>query len=1193
MKKIVSFIVLIAMMATFAPGVFADVAGDRTISVDLSSYETLSGGEYNGSTLKLNAGGTAVYQVYIPFNAQSVEFLYSLRQGVANSKIYMNGVEYANELTNSSDAYFFESAGTKQTLLQGEYQLVLTVDKPVEFTSIKFSRALVFTQHTYASYETVPDLTDYEKAIQTAVILSSDSPVFMVNGGRRYVNNDDPRELPYVEGNEIYLPIHSFSRAFEYYYEQKGEEWVITKTQHTFHYKNGVLTRQDYESKPYAITNDVSKVINGKVYLRLKYFAELSGETVKKQNNIFIVDFLPNVKQILKNETFNELSKNFADWKLQEKSGKTYYVSKGCNSCDDNDGSYEKPFKSIQKAASVAQAGDTVIIRGGTYNEIIAPKNNGTVSNPIVFKAAEGEKVTLSAGAELGSPIGTQKNVHGKEMLVYTALTDLGDGRNQVFYKNDNLLAGRHPNQDTLETKCIVPENLPDVWPVQGNIKTNADTWKSLMTSTTDLDQPAGTWNGATVVSLQSNGWSLSTAKVGTSEPGKLNLSEVGIRWWYYYKPDHETDYAYITDHINTIDKPGEWAYNDGKIYILPPEGETAQTLKLEQKVRQICVDLSDNKYIRIEGIDTLGGGMKLNNSEMCMLRDGEYRYISHYTFSHDQRDGYISNCDALDPDGEPQRGEMGIYVGGRDNIIINNKMEYSAAAAIYSVGLYEYIENNYVADCGYMGSYCGGIFVSTEGWEEPDTPRGGNAVYSNTVTRAGRHCYGVSTTESWYGSNLSNDQEKIVPCFLPDEVAYNDFYDGSITARDTGIWYQYGCVMGTTRLKSRHHNNLVWGSWGNEGAMNAPLYYDGYTSMAQVYDNITFQTSEELQEVCDTYVPIYIQTASSAFSVTDVWGNKDLGVVTGGKAALTKNDYPGGKIFKSGAEFLAEDKTPYLNTIDEKTSIIGVENIELSDGAKLEKGLVTADKNGAYVCFKDVDFTTEDGNANSFTLSFAANPCNTNDKISVVFGESLTDYAFKDTMIINSKNPYDWCIENTTIPFAPVVSGKTNVYIVFEDYKSLKISSISVNKVDSGTDTLKVGIYADTGTGLRGNGTFSVVPSEIHKAFGGLQRGDVIKFEGVNVPEACNEFLKRMTSSGNYGGQLIKVRLGSETGEIICEFNHTSTKGWEDYSEVESIPLKRTLEAGTYDIYIEFVGSGLPATNFLWFGFGANPQYN
>ena len=45
----------------------------------------------------------------------------------------------------------------------------------------------------------------------------------------------------------------------------------------------------------------------------------------------------------------------------------TYYVS--TSGSDNNAGTLSKPWRTIQKAANVAVGGDTVLIRGGTYNE--------------------------------------------------------------------------------------------------------------------------------------------------------------------------------------------------------------------------------------------------------------------------------------------------------------------------------------------------------------------------------------------------------------------------------------------------------------------------------------------------------------------------------------------------------------------------------------------------------------------------------------------------------------------------------------------------------------------------------------------------------------------------------------------------------------------------------------------------------
>ena len=63
---------------------------------------------------------------------------------------------------------------------------------------------------------------------------------------------------------------------------------------------------------------------------------------------------------------------------------------------DKADGSAAKPWRTIQRAADVAKAGDVVTIRGGTYREWVKPANAGRDGAPITYQAAKGEKVVVT-----------------------------------------------------------------------------------------------------------------------------------------------------------------------------------------------------------------------------------------------------------------------------------------------------------------------------------------------------------------------------------------------------------------------------------------------------------------------------------------------------------------------------------------------------------------------------------------------------------------------------------------------------------------------------------------------------------------------------------------------------------------------------------------------------------------------------
>lgn len=63
---------------------------------------------------------------------------------------------------------------------------------------------------------------------------------------------------------------------------------------------------------------------------------------------------------------------------------------------DENPGTPEKPFKTIQRAADLMQPGDRCLIHAGTYREWVRPPRGGTAEDKrITYQAAPGEDVVL------------------------------------------------------------------------------------------------------------------------------------------------------------------------------------------------------------------------------------------------------------------------------------------------------------------------------------------------------------------------------------------------------------------------------------------------------------------------------------------------------------------------------------------------------------------------------------------------------------------------------------------------------------------------------------------------------------------------------------------------------------------------------------------------------------------------------
>ncbi len=100
-----------------------------------------------------------------------------------------------------------------------------------------------------------------------------------------------------------------------------------------------------------------------------------------------------------------------------------YYVDKA-NGLDTNSGlSLAAPYKTIQKAASTAQAGSTIFIKAGTYNENLIINISGTATNPIIFRNYNSDLVYID-GTGTSTANGTAMlQINGASHLEFRNLT--------------------------------------------------------------------------------------------------------------------------------------------------------------------------------------------------------------------------------------------------------------------------------------------------------------------------------------------------------------------------------------------------------------------------------------------------------------------------------------------------------------------------------------------------------------------------------------------------------------------------------------------------------------------------------------------------------------------------------------------------------------------------------------------------
>lgn len=82
----------------------------------------------------------------------------------------------------------------------------------------------------------------------------------------------------------------------------------------------------------------------------------------------------------------------------------TYCVA--TSGSDENPGSEAKPLRTIQKAADMARAGDTILVSGGVYREAVVLRFSGHEGRPVVLKNYPGEEPVIQPGERGKEPIG-------------------------------------------------------------------------------------------------------------------------------------------------------------------------------------------------------------------------------------------------------------------------------------------------------------------------------------------------------------------------------------------------------------------------------------------------------------------------------------------------------------------------------------------------------------------------------------------------------------------------------------------------------------------------------------------------------------------------------------------------------------------------------------------------------------------
>ena len=485
---------------------------------------------------------------------------------------------------------------------------------------------------------------------------------------------------------------------------------------------------------------------------------------------------------------------------ISESKPQDYFVAP--DGANENPGTINLPFKTVQKCAEVVQPGQTCWLRAGVYPEEVRPVGSGTESAPITFAAYQDEAVTISGTDVVSTWIREQDSIFQAVIeLPIDSYSDTGFFANQVFVDGKMMPEARFPNIDS-ERDYLKRHFI-------GNGVKSPDP-KSLSATVENDKIPALSegWAGAKV---WANEWFVTrTGTITGGQAGKLT-AEMTAPWerggyWFYLFGKKEL-----------LDAEGEWFY-DGKQNMLSlwsPGGNIPQTVEVKQ--RNFAFDLSDRSFISLRNLNLFANTITTSDLSTGIEIDGiKAKYISHHmTLPPLPKSEQGSNSDNFLVLASHAH-DTGIQLRGNNHTLKNSIIDWSSGNGVLLEGQNHTVTNNVITNINYMVSYAAPVRINGSN----------HTITRNTIKRTARDAISID----WHTTGLSAKNI---------EIAYNDISQFGMLSTDLGALYV--CCRVDLAGGSIHHNwirNATAYSpfWGTRG-----IYLDLESYNATIHHNVVW----------------------------------------------------------------------------------------------------------------------------------------------------------------------------------------------------------------------------------------------------------------------------------------------------------------------------------------------------------------
>ncbi|MDR0960684.1 MAG: right-handed parallel beta-helix repeat-containing protein [Propionibacteriaceae bacterium] len=218
----------------------------------------------------------------------------------------------------------------------------------------------------------------------------------------------------------------------------------------------------------------------------------------------------------------------------------TYHVSPA--GLDHNDGSEDSPLRTINRAAALAEPGDTVLVHEGLYREWVEPIRGGrSARNRITYAAAPGEKAVISGAEPVSGWVAESDDVWRVEV----DNTLFGD-----FNPFAQLIEGdwldrrdgsgpRHLGDVYLDGRSFYEVDSRDDLSSAGWSE-KVDQWSGIMSPVVEPDQTRFTWYAEVAPE---------TTTIWATFPGvdpNEHLTEINVRRSVFWPREHHVDFITV-----------------------------------------------------------------------------------------------------------------------------------------------------------------------------------------------------------------------------------------------------------------------------------------------------------------------------------------------------------------------------------------------------------------------------------------------------------------------------------------------------------------------------------------------------------------------------------------------------------------------------------------------------------------------